>query len=136
MITKLQITFPANLTNTPLTYRLIKEFDLKVNILKADIDFNNVGHILYEIKGDREIIESIIDELEDIGLTCHLIRSTIEIDSGKCTNCGVCTSICLKDALVIGEPHWELNFEPDLCIGCNHCISVCPSQAIYDNSSY
>ena len=51
MITKLQITFPANLTNTPLTYRLIKEFDLMVNILKADIDFNNVGHILYEIKG-------------------------------------------------------------------------------------
>ena len=136
MITKLQITFPANLTNTPLTYRLIKEFDLMVNILKADIDFNNVGHILYEIKGDRKIIESIVDELEDIGLICHLIRSTIEISNEKCTNCGVCTSICLNEALVIGEPDWELNFNPDLCIGCNHCISICPSQAIYDNSSY
>ncbi len=136
MITKLQITFPANLTNTPLTYRLIKEFDLKVNILKADIDYNNVGHMLYEINGDRGIIESIVDELETIGLTCQLIRSTIEINNAKCTHCGVCTSICLNNALTIGEPHWDLVFEPDRCIGCNYCISVCPSQAIFDNSSH
>ena len=133
MKTKLRINFPQKLTNTPLTYQLIKEFDLKVNILKASIDFNHNGHILYEITGEKDQIEYTLQELKKLELTCELVDSTISIDKDICTDCGLCSSVCLAGALVIGEPDWELQFKTENCVGCNHCIEVCPSQAIKMN---
>ncbi len=133
MKTKLAINFSEKLTTTPLTYRLVKEFDLKVNILKANIDFNHNGHILYEIIGSKEQIEATLQELSTLDLTYRLVDSTIKIDRDICTDCGLCTSVCLSDALTIGEPDWELDFNTENCVGCNNCILVCPSQAIKMN---
>ncbi|MCK5764000.1 MAG: 4Fe-4S binding protein [Clostridiales bacterium] len=130
MKTKLKITFPASLTDTPLTYLLIKKFDLKVNILKADIDFNNVGHILYEFTGDQDKIQSTIEYIKSLGIACESIKSTIKIDENLCTDCGLCTSVCFSKSLSIGAPDWTLSFDTDKCIGCNHCIPFCPSRAI------
>lgn len=130
MKTKLKITFPASLTNTPLTYRLIKEFNLKVNILKANIDYNHVGNILYEITGEEDQVDRTLTELRKSGLSCTMIDATIQVDEARCTDCGTCSAVCLTGALAIGEPDWSLSFSAGKCVGCNHCITVCPSKAI------
>lgn len=136
MKTKLRINFPKDLTTTPLTYRLIKEFDLHVNILKANIDYNHNGHMLYEVTGKKEQIENTVKEIRALGMECQLLDSTIIIDKDLCTDCGLCSSICLSDALTIGAPDWELNFNTDNCVGCNHCIEVCPAKAIRINDQF
>lgn len=130
MKTKLYMRFPAALTNTPVTYELIKHFDLKLNILKANIDFNLMGSILYDIEGPSKAIADALAYLQDLGLNAELIPSVITIDENRCTDCGLCTSVCGIKALTIGAPDWKLSFDPAKCVGCNHCIPVCPSRAI------
>lgn len=130
MKTKLHMRFPAALTTTPVTYELIRIFDLKLNILKANIDFNLIGTILYDVEGNPKNIADAVEYLREKGLTVNLIPSTITIDEEQCTDCGLCTSVCGVEALTICAPDWKLNFDPDLCIGCNHCIPVCPSRVI------
>jgi ferredoxin len=127
---KLEITFPPELTNAPVTYELIKKFDLHINILRASIDFNNIGHILYEIDGTQNSIETAVTSLKAMGIHVRIIESSIVIDREKCTDCGLCTSVCFSDALKIGMPDWRLSFIPERCTACNHCLSVCPTRAI------
>ncbi|MFA6978613.1 MAG: ATP-binding protein [Ignavibacteriaceae bacterium] len=47
-----------------------------------------------------------------------------EIDSNKCSGCGLCEEVCRFDAIE--------NFKVDLisCEGCGFCVKVCPEQAI------
>ena len=130
MKTKLFMQFPAALTTTPVTYELVKNFDLKPNILKANIDFNLVGTILYDLEGSSQNIADAVAYLEKLGLTVSLIPTTITIDEKRCTDCGLCTSVCGVDALTIAAPDWKLQFDEMKCVGCNHCIPVCPSRAI------
>lgn len=130
MKTKLHMRFPAALTNTPVTYELIRTYDLKLNILKANIDFNLIGTILYDVEGSSKNIADALKFLEAEGLEVDLIPSIITINETRCTDCGLCTSVCGIRALTISEPEWKLNFDASKCIGCSHCISVCPTRAI------
>ena len=130
MKTKLFMTFPAALTTTPVTYELVKQFDLKPNILKANIDFNMVGTILYDLEGAASDIQEAVAYLEGLGLSVSMSSTTITIDEKRCTDCGLCTSVCGVDALTIRAPEWQLHFDEVKCIGCNHCIPVCPVRAI------
>jgi ferredoxin len=130
MKTKLHMRFPAALTTTPVTYELIRTFDLKLNILKANIDFNLIGTILYDVEGSSKNIADALAYLEAEGLEIDLIPSVITIDEKRCTDCGLCTSVCGIKALTIAAPDWKLNFDSGKCIGCNHCIPVCPTRAI------
>jgi ferredoxin len=130
MKTKLFMQFPTKLTDTPVTYELIKRFDLKVNILKANIDFNMVGTMLYDLEGSAKAIAESVSYLKNLGLDAKLVSTVITIDENRCTDCGLCTSVCGIKALTIGNPDWKLSYDTDKCVGCNHCIPVCPSRAI------
>ena len=43
MVKKVVITFPGESAGRSLTYELVKEFDIKVNILKADMELSRGG---------------------------------------------------------------------------------------------
>ena len=45
----------------------------------------------------------------------------VKLDSGKCTDCGLCIQHCKMDIRKVGDHE---------CINCGECISVCPTQAI------
>lgn len=48
----------------------------------------------------------------------------LNVDSNKCTKCGLCASKCKMDVNVYKTPN---SLE---CIRCGECISVCPNKAI------
>lgn len=45
----------------------------------------------------------------------------VKLDSGKCTDCGLCVQHCKMDVKKVGDHE---------CINCGECISVCPAKAI------
>ncbi len=52
------------------------------------------------------------------------------IDANKCTNCGVCTSVCPTKIFVKSENGVVINKRREkYCINCGDCISVCPTGA-------
>jgi NAD-dependent dihydropyrimidine dehydrogenase PreA subunit len=52
-----------------------------------------------------------------------------QIDSGKCTRCGSCVSVCPQQAITMHDGMAAINQE--LCIQCGACVEVCPVGAIH-----
>lgn len=50
----------------------------------------------------------------------------------SCTFCSACTHVCPTQALTlsISETEKQLNFQPELCINCNLCQSVCMQNGL------
>jgi MinD superfamily P-loop ATPase len=53
----------------------------------------------------------------------------VEIDSKKCTACGVCKKLCRFDAISYKDGG-GLEINPNRCEGCLLCLRQCPVQAI------
>jgi L-aspartate semialdehyde sulfurtransferase ferredoxin len=127
---RLVLTFPEKIVTKPITYRLVKDFDIQFNILRAEITADIEGKILLEVKGDKDKIEAGIDYLLSEGITIQDASKDIIIDKEKCVNCGLCPSLCITKALIMDRQSHELVFEKNKCILCGFCENCCPVNAI------
>ncbi|MBQ0062857.1 MAG: 4Fe-4S binding protein [Prevotella sp.] len=128
MTRKFVIKFPAEQTGDSLTYNLIKKFDIRINILKADIDAGRSGTLLIELNAEEEKIQAAVDYISSQGMDISPVETKIKLEAEKCISCGACTSSCLSGALSISAPDWNLRFEPEKCIVCKLCLKACPLQ--------
>ena len=127
---RIVLTFPENIVTKPITYQLVKKYDLKFNILRAEITADIEGKILLEVEGSKEKLDEGIDFLESEGITIQDAAKDIVIDKETCINCGVCPSLCITSALEIDPGSHELLFNKDKCILCGFCQNSCPVNAI------
>jgi L-aspartate semialdehyde sulfurtransferase ferredoxin len=128
---RLVITFPPALTETPITYHLVKDFDLAINILKAKITPGEEGKLVIEISNEsEENIQAGIRYLQSQGIGVEPVSKEIVLDEGECIHCGSCTAVCQSRALSIGAPDWRLKFDKEQCIVCEMCVKACPMQII------
>ncbi|MHA1901167.1 MAG: EFR1 family ferrodoxin [Promethearchaeota archaeon] len=57
------------------------------------------------------------------------------VDKSKCTKCGLCaTKICSSRAISLNSSKYP-KFNEFRCVGCNGCLNLCPSDAIWSHSS-
>jgi ferredoxin len=127
---KLVLTFPENIVTKPITYKLVKDYDLQFNILRAEITADIEGKILLELKGNKHQVEEGIKYLEKEGITIQEASKDIIIDKELCIHCGVCPSLCITHALYLDKENYQLNFDKDRCILCGFCQNSCPVNAI------
>lgn len=125
----LLFNFPKEESGDTLVYDLIRNFDLRVNILRANIDFNANGFLLVEVEGDQETIRKSMHYAKEANVKVRSIESAILINKEKCVNCGACTAVCAVDALYLDETA-NLQFDKDKCLDCKLCVSACPTRAI------
>lgn len=130
---KLVLSFPEKSVTKPITYKLVKEFDLEFNILRAEITPDVEGKMLIELRGDDEKINNAINYLENAGITVQEAAKDIIIDKENCVNCGECTSVCITQALSLDNRSKKLLFKKDKCILCELCLDCCPVRAIKVN---
>lgn len=131
MITKkLLLIFPEETVTKPITYRLVKDFDLEFNIMRAEITADIEGRILIEVKGTKENIEKGINYLNKEGITIQDASKDIILDKELCIHCGLCPSLCMTGALFMDKTSHRLVFEKNKCILCGFCENCCPLSAI------
>lgn len=53
----------------------------------------------------------------------------LNIDTSKCTLCGICVAICPYDAISINKI--QLTIVHDKCTLCLKCIRKCPTGSFY-----
>jgi nitroreductase/NAD-dependent dihydropyrimidine dehydrogenase PreA subunit len=53
----------------------------------------------------------------------------VSIDRDKCTECGLCISICLR-CFSRKDGGIEVRAKEDNCNLCGHCVAVCPTKAV------
>lgn len=126
MIKKLVLSFPVDATDRSLMYDLVKLYDIRINILKAEIEAGKSGKLLVELEAEDLLLEKGISYLTDSGVLVSPLASKVSYDESLCINCGNCASACFSHALTIGAPDWKLRFNPEKCIVCKLCLKSCP----------
>lgn len=126
MTKKLILSFPAQATDRSLTYDLVKRWDIRINILKAEIEVGREGKLLVELEAPEEALAEGLAYLEGYGVQVSPVANKISRDEKLCVDCGNCASACVSGALTIGEPDWMLKFDPEKCIMCKLCLKTCP----------
>lgn len=118
--------FPPQSADKPLSYRLIKDYDIKINILKAEVRPGKTGSLLLELESFPANIKKGIEYLEANHVVCELLGKKIRFNAKKCINCGNCIGVCFTDALTMDRVTWELKFDPERCVVCELCVPACP----------
>jgi ferredoxin len=120
------LRFPAETVNEPITYILIKEYDVQVNILNADITHGKEGNLLIEMSGQESNVDEALVYLESKHVEISPVVKTILFNESLCIHCGACASVCFPGALNLDQQSAELVFSPEKCVACELCIKACP----------
>ncbi len=128
---KIVLHFSKAIWDKPIIYRLIKKFDLVVNIQKANVLPKQESFMVLELDGDNGVITKGLDFLIECGVRIDPIEQRIKRDEDRCTHCGACTAICPTGSLYIKDRStMEVVFDSQLCSGCELCVPVCPPHAM------
>lgn len=128
---KIVLHFPENLVAKPITYELVKNYNIIFNILKAKIAVDDgEGMLLLELSGTEDNINKGLKYLKGLGVKTEPLTKDISWSKKNCIMCGICSSVCPSHAFYILPEQMALKFEPEKCIGCEECLRVCPYRAI------
>lgn len=125
---KIVLRFGPDISDQPIIYRLVKDYDLVVNIVKANVNPQKEGTMVLEITGGQ--VEGGMDYLRDQGVQVQDLARDMVRNEEKCTMCGACTAICPTGALYIERPSMEVKFNGDSCVVCQLCLKICPVRAM------
>ena len=93
------LNFPPQSGDKPLSYHLVKDYDIRINILKAEVYPGKRGSLLLELHGTKANIEKGIDYLTRHHITCESLDKRIHFQDEKCIDCGACAEVCPVDAI-------------------------------------
>ncbi len=130
---RVTLTFPQDTVHMPVTYRLVKDFNIAANIIRAQVAPNQVGKLVVELQGDIDAIEASIDWMKSKGILVSLASREIMINEDICVDCGLCTGVCPTGALSLDLDSFRLKFARQRCVVCEQCLPACPVQAIATN---
>lgn len=122
--------FSKKISNEPIIYQLVKQYDVEFNILKADILPQRDGLMILELKGSKTNVLKGLEYLENQGVKVERLAASVCRDDEKCFQCGVCTGVCPVGALSIHRPDMAVLFDADKCTGCGLCVPICPVRAM------
>jgi L-aspartate semialdehyde sulfurtransferase ferredoxin len=127
---KIVLHFPKRLVDEPIVYKLVKEFDLKFNILKASVTPQEEGLMVLELSGKAEDYDKGVEYLKSCGVKIQSLSHDIRRNEVKCTDCGVCIPICPVEALSVDPKTRKVTFDSKKCIACELCVNICPTRAM------
>ncbi len=127
---RIVLHFPQRLVDKPIVYKLIKDFNLEFNILKAYVTPQEEGLMVLELQGSDEDYNKGLEYLKSSGVRIQPLSEDIIRNEAKCTDCGVCVTICPTSALVVDPITRKIHFYDNKCTACELCIKACPTHAM------
>jgi len=127
---KIVLHFPSRLVEQPIIYRLIKEYDLTFNILKASVIPDKEGLLVLELSGEQENYDRGIKYLARTGVNIQSLSQNVLRNESRCTHCGACITICPTGAFELDQTSRQVTFVNEKCIACELCIKACPPRAM------
>jgi ferredoxin len=127
---KIVLNFPPHLIDQPITYRLIAEQGLRINILRARITPKEWGNMVVELNGDPARVEAGLSFLRDLGVEVELLAEEVRWREERCIHCTACLTACPPRALYVDRATMLVGFDREKCIACELCLGVCPYQAV------
>src|SRR4030066_345586 len=98
---KIVLRFPKRMVDRPIIYRLVKDYDLEFNILKASITPEQEGLMVLELKGNQTEYDKGIEFLLKAGVKIQSLSQDVTRNEERCTHCGACITVCPAGAFEI-----------------------------------
>ena len=74
--TRVQLTFPPSLIQEPIVYRLVKDFDIVINIRRADVK-EDYGWVALEMEAGEDTLARGVRWLKDKGVQVDPIERDV-----------------------------------------------------------
>jgi len=118
------------MTGQPVVYRLVKDFNLNFNILKASVSPGEEGLLIMELSGAQKNYDKGIQYLTGVGVKIQSLSQDVVRDEGRCTHCGACVAICPSGAFSLEPETRRVLFDHNKCVVCGLCVKACPPRAM------
>jgi len=122
--------FPRRLVDRPIVSRLVRDFNLDFNILKASITPEEEGLLVLEVTGKQSDYDKGIKYLTNSGVRIQSLSQDVVRNEAKCTHCGACVTICPTGAFELDPQTRKITFRDEKCLACGICIKACPPRAM------
>jgi ferredoxin len=127
---RIVLHFPKRLVDRPIVSRLVKDYDLEFNILKASISPEEEGLLILELSGKQDAYDKGIRYLTETGVRIQSLSQNVLRNEERCTHCGACIAICPTGAFELDPITRRVDFHNEKCAACELCIKACPPRAM------
>ena len=121
---------PQRVVERPIVCRLVKDYDLEFNILKAFFTPEEEGLMVLELSGEQNDYDKGIKYLIEAGVRIQSLSQDVILNEERCTHCGACVTLCPTDAFELDPLTRRINFYGEKCVACGVCIKACPPRAM------
>ncbi len=127
---RIVLRFPRRLVDRPIVSRLVRDFNLDFNILKASVTPEEEGLLILELSGKQNDYDKGIRYLTETGVKIQALSQDVTRNEERCTHCGACITICPTGAFVLESSTRKVKFLGEKCLACELCIKACPPRAM------
>ncbi|MFC1870204.1 NIL domain-containing protein [Chloroflexota bacterium] len=127
---RIVLRFPPRLLDRPIVSRLVRDFNLDFNILKASVTPEEEGLLVLELSGKRSDYDKAIRYLTETGVRIQSLSQDVIRNETRCTNCGACVTVCPTGAFEVDPLTRQIKFLDKKCVACILCIKACPPRAM------
>jgi L-aspartate semialdehyde sulfurtransferase ferredoxin len=130
VVKRVVLHFPKRVVDEPILFRLIKDYNLEFNILKASITPEAEGLMVVELKGEQTSYDQGVLYLTGSGVRIQALSQDVTRNEDKCTACGACVTVCPAGAFSVEQGTLAVKFNSKKCVVCGLCIKACPPRAM------
>jgi L-aspartate semialdehyde sulfurtransferase ferredoxin len=127
---RIVLRFPKRLVERPIISRLVKDYDLEFNILRAAITPEQEGVMVLELKGNQTEYDRGVEFLIKAGVKIQSLSQDVTRNEERCTHCGACVTVCPPGAFRVDPKTRIVIFDNKKCIACGLCLPACPPHAM------
>jgi len=127
---RIVLRFPKRLVERAIVSRLVRDYNLDFNILKASVTPDEEGLMVLELSGKQGDYDKGIRYLTKTGVRIQSLSQDVTRNEERCTHCGVCITICPTGAFELDPSTRKVSFSGEKCLACELCIKACPPRAM------
>jgi ferredoxin len=127
---RIVLHFPPRLVDKAIVSKLVKDYGLDFNILKASVTPGEEGLMVMELTGEQQNYDKGVKYLSDVGVKIQSLSQDVVRDEVRCTHCGACITMCPSGAFTLEAGTRKVLFDNSKCVVCELCIKACPPRAI------